>query len=238
MIGQQDDPNAGRDVEQTPIWLITFGDTTALMLTFFVLLFSMSQIQSEKWDALTERFYLSTDAPPADEAQPNNDRSMATVDLRPALSTDYLDRVVREAVARDPLLTGTTVTRLSDRVVISLPATTLFLDGGDTLTPLASEVVFRLGVFLSQIGNQVEVIGHTDPTPPASPRFETNQALSLARGVSVARELARSGYGRTLEIMGMGDGAFRHLDPGLQEEERIRRANRVDLVIGQQAEAQ
>lgn len=226
------------DVEPAPIWLVTFGDTTALMLTFFVMLFSMSQIQSEKWDALLEQFYLRDRNIPVEKAPSNADQSIATVDLRPALPTDYLDRIVREAVSRDPVLGQSTVTRLSDRVVISLPAADLFSDGSDTLTPLARESVFRLGVFLAQIGNQVEVLGHTDPLSPLRRGFVSTWSLSLARATSVARELARSGYGRTLEIMGLGDAQFRHLDAALSEAQRVRRANRVDIVIHQQAEAQ
>lgn len=233
----EDDPMKP-DLEPAPAWLVTFGDTTALMLTFFVMLFSMSQIQSEKWDRLLERFYLRDNSAPQEKASPKADTSIATVDLRPALPTDYLDRIVREAVSRDPVLGDSIVTRLSGRVVISLPAADLFDDGSDSLTPLARESVFRLGVFLAQIGNQVEVLGNTDPVTPLRRGFVSTWSLSLSRATAVARELARSGYGRTLEIMGLGDSQYRHLDASLPEAIRVQRANRVDIVIHQQAEAQ
>ncbi len=35
-------------------WLITFTDLTALMLTFFVLLFSMSEVRQGAWDAVVQ----------------------------------------------------------------------------------------------------------------------------------------------------------------------------------------
>lgn len=226
------------DLEKPPPWLVTFGDATALMLTFFVMLFAMSQIQSEKWDALVERFYIADIRPPSEDPLPTEDQSIATVDLRPALSTDYLDRIMREALARDGVLADSTITRLSDRLVVSLPSEALFPNGGDVLLEPAREAVFRLGVFLAQIGNQVEVLGHTDPGAALFGDFDDDWALALARALAVARELARSGYGRTLEIAGHGNGHFRHLDPALDEAARVRLANRVDLVIHPQSENQ
>ena len=41
-----------KNVEKAPVWLVTFGDIVALMLTFFVMLYSTAKIPSEKWDAV------------------------------------------------------------------------------------------------------------------------------------------------------------------------------------------
>ena len=35
-------------------WMITFADLTALMLTFFVLLFSMSKVETSTWEAIVD----------------------------------------------------------------------------------------------------------------------------------------------------------------------------------------
>lgn len=35
-------------------WMLTFTDLVSLMLTFFVMLFSMSTVQIDKWDAITD----------------------------------------------------------------------------------------------------------------------------------------------------------------------------------------
>lgn len=44
---RQEDPPAG-----SPAWMATFSDLMNLLLCFFVLLFSMSTVQEEKWDQL------------------------------------------------------------------------------------------------------------------------------------------------------------------------------------------
>ena len=42
------------DSARAPLWLITFTDVMALMLTFFVLLYSMSSPQEEKWEEMSK----------------------------------------------------------------------------------------------------------------------------------------------------------------------------------------
>src|SRR3546814_7872199 len=42
----------GRNQSDAQAWLLTFTDLTALMLTFFVLLFSMSTIEKPNWQSL------------------------------------------------------------------------------------------------------------------------------------------------------------------------------------------
>ena len=39
--------------EGAPAWMMTFGDMMSLLLTFFILLFSMSSIEVEKFKAAT-----------------------------------------------------------------------------------------------------------------------------------------------------------------------------------------
>src|SRR3546814_1780661 len=45
----------GRNQSDAQAWLLTFTDLTALMLTFFVLLFSMSTIEKPNWQSLVNR---------------------------------------------------------------------------------------------------------------------------------------------------------------------------------------
>ncbi|MFP4387114.1 MAG: flagellar motor protein MotB, partial [Alphaproteobacteria bacterium] len=45
--------NEDDERSRVPLWLITFTDVMALMLTFFVLLYSMSSPQEEKWKEMT-----------------------------------------------------------------------------------------------------------------------------------------------------------------------------------------
>ncbi len=45
-----------RDNGRAPKWMVTYSDMVTLILVFFILLFSMSQIDMVKFDALSESF--------------------------------------------------------------------------------------------------------------------------------------------------------------------------------------
>jgi len=42
-------------------WMDTYGDMVTLLLTFFVMLYSMSSIVEEKWNALVSAFNVNGD---------------------------------------------------------------------------------------------------------------------------------------------------------------------------------
>lgn len=226
------------DVERAPIWMVSFGDVTALMLTFFVMLFSMSHLQSETWDAIVA--LISTRETPAEDVKPKpiSDRNIASVSLYNALPTDYLARILREKLARDEILKDAPVTGLDEHVVISVPADRIFSGGGVALQDTANETMQRLSGVLLQFGNQVDIQGHTTPDPPVpgsggrdGARYDTNWGLSLARAVIVARTISDAGYTGRLTALGLGASRYRHLDSRLSEIERYRLANRIDIVI-------
>ncbi|MGE4220256.1 MAG: flagellar motor protein MotB, partial [Alphaproteobacteria bacterium] len=161
MTGPEDeDGRAG-----TPPWLMTFADVTALMLTFFVMMFAMSNVESERWDAIIS--LLSTSERPSvkEEPVPTATRNIATVKLESALPLDYLDRILTEKLSRDAVLADARVHRLDGRVVLSLPGGTLFAEGHADIMSEAREALFRLSGVISTIGNRVVVEGHTDPDP-------------------------------------------------------------------------
>lgn len=234
MIDDEFDPADGHgeeEVEKAPAWLVSFGDVTALMLTFFVMLFSMSHLQSEKWDAVIA--LISTRINPADAEQPTptSEFNIGKVTFVNALPTAYLNRIFTEKLAVDPVLENATVTELDGQVVISLPSDALFRPGRAGLLPEAGEAIQRLSGVLSQIGNHIDVQGHTDPEPPRSEAFDTNWSLSLARALTVSNALNAAGYPGKLTAVGRADSQYKHLDTALSETARYRLARRVDLVI-------
>lgn len=220
------------DIQKGPVWLVTLADLIALLLTFFVLIFSMSTIDNHKWDAVAQGFAAGSLAPvQANAARP---RAEANVELATAaLGTDlgYLDSVLRDHLSDDPLLADSVVGRMSDALVVSLPAHLLFASGSDVLTADARPALFRLGGLLANVRNEVAIVGHTDPEPIASARFPSNWELSLSRAFSVADALRQAGYRREVEIMGAADGRFADVSPDLDQERRKALGRRVDLLI-------
>jgi chemotaxis protein MotB len=175
-------------------WLVIFTDLVSLMLTFFVLLFSMSNLQIDRWEQMIDA--LSQTLNPSQEkttvavtAQYN----IATLFRKRAVNLDYLGSVLEDTVAEDPVLQRSQVIRLEDRLVIALPGDLLFAPGRAVLSERARQALFVVGGVLRNVGNQIGVNGHTDPTPPEGDAYKSNWELSLARAVAVSNMLKRVG---------------------------------------------
>jgi len=218
-----------------PLWLITFADIMALMLTFFVLLYSMSTPEVEKWESLTSainqgfsKFY----------SQPRHAGAQDTInieklDFSRALNLNYLKTLLEEVVSQDDRLDQTKLILQHDRLIVSLPEDLLFESGQDDVQPRAQQAIFAIADVLSRIRNRVEIIGHTDPRPITNPELgiSSNWELSLARAASVAEVLKNAGYDKNMIIRGLSSARYYELPEDLPEDQRLSYARRVDIVI-------
>ena len=108
-------------------WLVTFADLLALMLTFFVLLFSMSQVRLDAWESLVEA--MTDRMSPRDEwreVRLVRENQVERVDRVGAVELGYLEAVLAERLRADVLLSDAVMQRLDDRLVLSLPGDLMF----------------------------------------------------------------------------------------------------------------
>jgi len=212
-------------------WMVTFTDLVSLMLTFFVLLFSMSSVKIDRWEEMIDG--LSQTLNPTRErtiSAATAKHNISTTFRKRAINLDYLTAVIQDTAREDPLLTRSAIMKLDDRVVVALPGDLLFEKARAVLSVEARQALFHLGGMLRTIGNQIAVNGHTDPVKITSSEYRSNWELSLARGVAVVNALRRSGY--TDEILAYGQADSRYGDlPDLPDEKRRALARRVDIVI-------
>jgi chemotaxis protein MotB len=213
------------------VWLVTFADISALLLAFFVMIFSMSTLELDKWEAVISR--LTKGDPDAIQLRPApvSENSIPTVDIPPALPLGYLARVLNEKLGDASLAGKVQIHRLDQLIVVSLPTQALFLPGKADLTPDAREAIFQVSSALSQIGNQIDIQGHTAPPADDSPGTDWKWRLSLARAAAVGDELKRVGYRGNPVILGLADSRYRYLDPDMPEKRRLELARRVDMII-------
>jgi chemotaxis protein MotB len=223
-------PDFGAKPEKS-IWFITFADLSSLLLAFFLLLYSMSTLELDKWKAAASRMTKGDPSAVQLRPAPVSAQSVPTVDVPPALPLGYLGQVLEQKIRQETALGDVRVHRLDKLLVVSLPADALFLPDQAVLSATARAALFRISSAIAQVGNQIDVQGHT--APAASPATGTawQWRLSLERAVAVADELRRIGYQRNPAILGLGDSRFRFLDPAIPEKRRLELARRVDLVI-------
>ena len=212
-------------------WLISFADLTCLLLAFFALLFSMSEVETGKWKNLTQALSQNLASPWAGSGSEKiPDHPAGGVALAPALDLGYLGTVLHAHGKTNVLLKDSVIYRIGDRLVISLPSDLLFAPGSAALDARGAAALFDLASVLRNIANDIEVVGHSDPTP-AGGAYPSNWDLSLARGGAVANELKRAGFTRDIAAFGVADSHFDELPQDLPMARRYELARRVDIVL-------
>lgn len=213
-------------------WMLTFADLVSLMLTFFVMLFSMSSVKMDQFEALTDALTQTLNPGKITTvAAATAEFNIGTIFRRQATNIEYLSGVLETAIAGDPVLSSSRIMLLDDRLVIALPGDLLFPPGQAAMPDEARSALFTLGSLLRNVGNQIGVNGHTDPAPPGGEQgFDSNWELSLARASAVANALRRSGYTDDIIAFGYADSRYAQL-PKLSPEERTKLGRRVDIVV-------
>jgi len=220
--------------QSTSLWLITFTDVMALMLTFFVLLYSMSVPEEKDWKEVTKGINSQfTKTYAADWSKGAADEvNIDKVDFSQAQSLSYLKSILANVIEKDERLKNIVLIPQTDHLIISIPQELLFQSGQAEIFPKGRQVLFSLSNTMSRIRNRIEIIGHTDPRPiQQSETFASNWELSLARAGNVASVLARGGYNRPMIIRGLSSSRYDDLPENMTEEDRLSLARRVDIVV-------
>lgn len=214
---------------QIPLWLITFTDVMALMLTFFVLMYAMSAPDEDKWKEVTRGLNRELVSSPSMEWYEAGPQEISIGRLAPGagLNLGYLRTVVESLIARDPRLEGVELIPRPDYLIVSLPSDLLFAPGSAGISEKGQVALSALGNALARIRNRVEIVGHTAPPPVETAGWE----LSLARAASVAAALERAGYEKPVVVRGLSNGRYADMPPATPEDLRLSLARRVDILI-------
>ncbi|MBT4738806.1 MAG: hypothetical protein HN793_06335 [Rhodospirillaceae bacterium] len=138
------------------VWLLTFTDLVLILLTFFILLFAMSDIDLGRYGALSRSTGMALSEPMLAETQaPTSNFTIPQRELRPAEDLGFLRAVVTQALLREARF-GTVATRLTDEyLVLSLPGSLLFAPGSAQISAAANAAVFDLAGLLSVLENEI-----------------------------------------------------------------------------------
>lgn len=230
----QDDWPAQIDPEEVAAeraWLVTFTDLVSLILTFFVLLFSMSNVNVGDWQNIIDSLSRTLRPTPEKIVKAQTATfNIGTIYRRQAIDLNYLSSVIEEGIKDIELLSDTQVMLLEDRLVIALPGDLLFQPGRAEMTERAREAMFVFGGLLGNIDNEIGVNGHTDPAPPAGSEYASNWELSTGRAAAVANALRAAGYKNDIIAFGYAASRYNQL-PRVADETRRALARRVDIVV-------
>lgn len=225
--------------------MVTFADLMALMMTFFVLLYSFSNTDEGKYKEVVEsmadgfgasRIELPNQNP--GEVRPESGMIKAPVSRdTPKDDSSSLFKYKAEleriysSLAEDIEAGVLAVESRGGEIIIRFPEKATFPTGSDTLNPNILPVLDRISHLIEDTGGMVRVEGHTDNIPIHGGRFRSNWELSTARAVSVMHGLLLHIHPlREEHIEVVGLGAKHPLAPNDSEENRAKN-RRVEISI-------
>ncbi|WP_102026753.1 flagellar motor protein MotS [Salirhabdus sp. Marseille-P4669] len=244
--------------QSTSSWINTYADMITLVLVFFILLFSISQIDAEKFQTVAQSYRdrvifdfqpsivpAETPSELGDTIDNPDEDELASVDdeseeqdvgeeqgLRD--QEDELAKVMEEVnkfLLNEGLQDVITANRTDRGVVLILSEKILFESGEANIIDEGKPFLDKVGKLLSQIPNDVKVEGHTDSRPIATYRYPSNWELSSARASSVIRYLTENNT--TLDSERFQSSGFADTRPVAENnsDKNMQKNRRVEIVI-------
>ncbi|RJP77058.1 MAG: hypothetical protein C4524_08900 [Candidatus Zixiibacteriota bacterium] len=219
--------------ENAERWLLTYADLITLLLGLFVILYSMSRMDLEKYKTMGQALRTAFVGEPGLPAPGMGDGPYEDVEggCYPDTSECYLTLRLEEALEGLEMEAGEVMVEIEERgVVVRLMETLMFDLGRAELRPEARDLLGRIAPVLAQSGRPLLIEGHTDNLPIATAAFPSNWQLSAARSANVVHFLTRYGGLPEEQISAAAYADQRPVASNLTEEGR-RRNRRVDVVF-------
>jgi len=223
-------------------WLVSYADFITLLMVLFVVLYSMSQVNVEKYKILATSMRTAFTLGGASQIV-DSQINQAGGTMEDGTSKPIVIPGIPEGPTQSEEVAGELTAMLSSQnlgnqvsvqtnvegVMISLSEKLIFKEGQADLPPEALRVLDTIATMLLPIENKVRLVGHTNNTPSSNPTYPTNWELSLARATTVAKYLINSGVPPERLIVS-GQSEYAPVFPNDTEEHRQLNA-RVEIVI-------
>lgn len=184
-----DEMNRPENLETGDEWLTSYSDLMTLLMTFFVLLASISSIDASKFEQVA------------------NSMSNAVGDVdTPQKSLEEVYKDVNTMLTEENLSAEVKAEKTPQGVAISVPGAYLFQSGSADISPQAQPLIKRIAEIIRSVPYNVAIEGHTDDVPIQTREFPSNWELSAARASGIVRFLIDQGiYSRRLRAVGFSD---------------------------------
>ncbi len=239
---QEEDEGGGVDES----WMATFADLATLLMTFFVLLYSMSSVDAKKFYATFSSVRDSFGGDQMEnvksvETQEADSQSIsAAVESYEAMLEAQRQNFnqIRSFLAQQNL--DKTINAVLDegKIILRIPNEVLFRKGSELLSVEAEKALYALlQIFHNKRDQNINIKGYSDNSPvPADARFHDNWELSALRAVNILRFYLNSGV-ETHRITATGLGELEPLFPNDTEEHKAKN-RRVEFVLEKESTKQ
>lgn len=203
-----------------PAWMATFADLMSLLMCFFVLLLSFSELDVQKYKQIAgslkfafgvQREIKTEEIPKgtsivAKEFSPGKpqptvlkvmhqqttDQVKRDLDFTESMYKTQADaRKIKEKLDQEIKQKMVEVETREKEIVIRIQEKGSFPSGSATLKGSFGPIMDKIAKVLKETEGKIIISGHTDNIPISTERFRSNWELSAARAVSLLHELLK-----------------------------------------------
>jgi chemotaxis protein MotB len=217
-----------------PAWLTSFGDLMSLLLTFFILLYSMSTISLEKFyqaikgiiEAFGGHYVIYEERVIQGKRVPVQFPGMYPK-MRSRKEIESKLSEIRQMLQKFGIQSE--VSKYGTSIRLRVNTDKIFPPGEDKPYPEAIPLIMEMCRKLKELDLPLTIEGHTDNVPIRSKRFPSNWELSAARATTILRLFIQCGYDPK-KLSAAGCGPYRPIAPNNTPEGRAKN-RRVEIVI-------
>lgn len=243
-----------------PEWMTTYSDMVTLLLTFFIMLFSMATIDKNKFTDIAKSLSNSLmNLSTGESILDSSGKSIITVDFvnpsdknLPEQKEKYIESAeemvidaqrqihnmemdiakdeIRQAADAQGIGEKVEIVEEKDYILVRLESEVFFDSGSADIRPGGFLVLQQFAEILRNIDNEILVSGHTDNVPINTPLYKSNWELSTARATTVVRYFTETLGLDPVKFTATGNGEFRPIGDNNTAEGR-QRNRRIEIMI-------
>ncbi len=224
-------------------WLVSYADFVTLLLAFFVTMYSITRLDTEKLAQAQLSIQRALHAPvflggfPLEAgvgdtlaAGRTGDLTGAVLQASPPPQLEEVARTIQESLKHHRHFNEIRLLITGRGLVIHLPEFLFFNSGEATFQPEGHHFLDRLADILAKIPNHVVIEGHTDNHPIHTPQFPSNWELSTHRATNLVRYFIEKHHLNPARFTAAGYGEYAPIaDNDIEAGRRLNR--RVDVII-------
>ena len=212
-------------------WMDTYGDMVTLLLCFFVMLYSMSTMDKEKWIALVESFNpdaITEQNPGGHEI--SNEITQEQIDA----DIEKLYQAMQQYIQEENLTTQISITKGSGYMFVSFDDTVFFDGDSYELLDAGKKILDQVALSIADVSesiDEIRILGHTAQASANRPnRVQVDRFLASNRATVVTVYLQEKNIIDPARLVSVGYGQWRPIADNATNDGRAQN-RRVELMV-------
>jgi chemotaxis protein MotB len=222
-------------------WLITYSDLITLLLAFFIMMYTFSKQDAQKYQEVSERLRAIFTGGVGILKTGASVNSKSVITLPPTVSAGkdvekQLEKEVQSMADSVDPEHRISVFRDERGIVIRIMDRAFFDEGNAHLKETAKQALSKIVPIIESSDSPIRVEGHTDNVPIKTSEFGSNWELSVRRATEVVRHLIEKHEFPPERISASGYAEYRPVAPNDTAQNRALN-RRIEIILLQPSAA-